>query len=126
MQYAFFGADGALDLDAFRLQIGACLRAGVQGIAILGLATEVGKLSSISWQALRPTIPTVTGQRWQFWRSKDLNVAATYSNSLRDFKLSRLIWRHSRKRRCPCSLAFTPSLRHRACILWKPIWWSVW
>ena len=45
MQYAFFGADGVLDLDAFRLQIGACLRADVHGIAILGLATEVSKLT---------------------------------------------------------------------------------
>ncbi len=45
MQYAFFGSDGALDLGAFRRQVDACVRAGVQGVAILGLATEVSKLS---------------------------------------------------------------------------------
>ena len=45
MQYAFFGPDGALDLGAFRLQVEACVRAGVHGIAVLGLATEVSKLS---------------------------------------------------------------------------------
>ena len=45
MQYAFFHADGRLDLDAFRLQVDACLRAAAPGIAILGLATEVGKLA---------------------------------------------------------------------------------
>lgn len=52
MQYAFFGADGALDLEAFRLQVRACLRAGVQGIAILGLATEVAKLTREERSAL--------------------------------------------------------------------------
>jgi len=52
MQYAFFGARGELDLDAFRRQIDACLRAGVQGIAILGLATEVAKLSREERSAL--------------------------------------------------------------------------
>ena len=45
MQYAFFGPDGTLDMGAFRAQIEACMRAGVQGIAILGLATEVSKLT---------------------------------------------------------------------------------
>jgi dihydrodipicolinate synthase/N-acetylneuraminate lyase len=45
MQYAFFRGDGRLDLDAFGLQVEACLRAGAPGIAILGLATEVGKLA---------------------------------------------------------------------------------
>ncbi len=55
MQYAFFGGDGALDLAAFRLQIHACLRAGVQGIAILGLATEVAKLTREERSALLET-----------------------------------------------------------------------
>jgi len=45
MQYAFFRGDGRLDLDAFGVQVEACLRAGAPGIAILGLATEVGKLA---------------------------------------------------------------------------------
>ncbi|MGQ0652589.1 MAG: dihydrodipicolinate synthase family protein [Betaproteobacteria bacterium] len=52
MQYAFFRPDGGLDLDAFRLQVEACLRAGVHGIAILGLATEVAKLAAGERSAL--------------------------------------------------------------------------
>ncbi len=52
MQYAFFRADGTLDLSAFRQQVEACVRAGVQGIAILGLATEVSKLTREERSAL--------------------------------------------------------------------------
>ena len=63
MQYAFFGADGALDLDAFRLQIGACLRASVQGIAILGLATEVSKLAREERSALLEAASAAIGGR---------------------------------------------------------------
>jgi len=63
MQYAFFGADGALDLDAFRLQIRACLRAGVQGIAILGLATEVAKLAREERSALLEAASAEIGRR---------------------------------------------------------------
>ena len=44
--YAFFGADGRLDRDAMRRQARACVAAGAQGVAVLGLATEVGKLSA--------------------------------------------------------------------------------
>src|SRR3954471_9281150 len=43
--YAFFGADGGLDRAAMRAQARACLRHGAHGVAALGLATEVGKLS---------------------------------------------------------------------------------
>ena len=46
MLYAFFSRDGALDRQAMRQQVQACLRAGAHGIAVLGLATEIGKLSS--------------------------------------------------------------------------------
>ena len=63
MQYAFFSADGGLDLDAFRLQIGACLRAGVQGIAILGLATEVSKLTREERSALLEAASASIGGR---------------------------------------------------------------
>ncbi len=63
MQYAFFDADGALDLDAFRLQIGACLRANVQGIAILGLATEVSKLAREERSALLEAASAAIGGR---------------------------------------------------------------
>ncbi len=45
MLYAFFGADGRLDRDATRRQVRAFARNGAHGMAVLGLATEVGKLS---------------------------------------------------------------------------------
>jgi len=45
MLYAFFGADGTLDREAMRSQTRACLANGAHGIACLGLATEVDKLS---------------------------------------------------------------------------------
>ena len=47
MLYAFFGADGRLDPVAMRRQIDGCIAAGVHGIAILGIASEMNKLSSI-------------------------------------------------------------------------------
>ncbi|GAB5378272.1 MAG: dihydrodipicolinate synthase family protein [Acuticoccus sp.] len=43
--YAFFGADGVLDEAAMRHQVRACLGTGAQGIAVLGLATEVDILT---------------------------------------------------------------------------------
>jgi 4-hydroxy-tetrahydrodipicolinate synthase len=43
--YAFFGADGKLDRDAMRRQAEACVGMGAHGVAALGLATEVSKLS---------------------------------------------------------------------------------
>ena len=43
--YAFFGRDGALDRAAMRRQVRAVLAAGAPGMAVMGLATEVGKLS---------------------------------------------------------------------------------
>jgi 4-hydroxy-tetrahydrodipicolinate synthase len=46
MQYAFFDRDGALDRAAMRKQLEGCLGFGVDGIAILGLGTEVNKLST--------------------------------------------------------------------------------
>ncbi len=63
MQYAFFGPDGALDLGAFRLQVEACVRAGVQGIAVLGLATEVSKLSREERSTLLEAAATATAGR---------------------------------------------------------------
>lgn len=45
MLYAYFDTAGALDRAAMRRQVEACIAAGVHGIAVLGLATEVGKLS---------------------------------------------------------------------------------
>jgi dihydrodipicolinate synthase/N-acetylneuraminate lyase len=44
--YAFFDANEQLDRGAMRAQVEAVIGAGVAGITVLGLATEVGKLSS--------------------------------------------------------------------------------
>lgn len=43
--YAYFNAAGRLDREAMRLQVQIALRSGAPGIAVLGLATEVNKLS---------------------------------------------------------------------------------
>lgn len=43
--YSFFTDQGALDRDAMRRQVEACIANGAHGIAVMGLATEVGKLN---------------------------------------------------------------------------------
>ena len=43
--YSFFKADGNLDRAAMRLQVQCCLAQKIQGLVVLGLATEVNKLS---------------------------------------------------------------------------------
>lgn len=43
--YALFDTHEALDRGAMRAQVAQCLGAGVDGITVLGLATEVAKLS---------------------------------------------------------------------------------
>jgi 4-hydroxy-tetrahydrodipicolinate synthase len=43
--YAYFAADGRLDEAAMRRQVRCCLAGGAHGLAVLGLATEVNKLS---------------------------------------------------------------------------------
>jgi 2-keto-3-deoxy-L-arabinonate dehydratase len=63
MQYAFFGPDGTLDVGAFRMQVEACVRAEVQGIAILGLATEVSKLTRDERSALLAAASATIGAR---------------------------------------------------------------
>ena len=45
MLFAFFGPDGAVLRQGFSRQIEAAIAAGASGIGVLGLATEVGKLS---------------------------------------------------------------------------------
>jgi dihydrodipicolinate synthase/N-acetylneuraminate lyase len=45
MVYALFDADGHLSRDGTRLQVRAMLRNGVHGVAVLGLASEVNKLT---------------------------------------------------------------------------------
>ena len=46
MLYAFFDAEGRLDRAAMRRQVEAALAVGAHGLAVLGLATEVNKLST--------------------------------------------------------------------------------
>ena len=43
--YAYFNSAGALDRESMRLQVRIAMRTGAPGIAVLGLATEVNKLS---------------------------------------------------------------------------------
>lgn len=52
MQYAFFDRGGALDRSALRRQVEAVLAGGAHGVAVLGLGTEVGKLSGDERRAL--------------------------------------------------------------------------
>jgi 4-hydroxy-tetrahydrodipicolinate synthase len=72
MLYAFFDQAGALDRPAMRRQVEACVRENAHGLAVLGLATEVNKLSDaerhmlVTWLAedldgRRPFAVTVTG-----------------------------------------------------------------
>jgi 4-hydroxy-tetrahydrodipicolinate synthase len=42
--YSFFDEDGRLDRAAMRRQVEGCIAGGAHGIAVMGLATEVGKL----------------------------------------------------------------------------------
>ncbi len=50
--YALFDADERLDRAAMRQQVELCLRAGVDGVVVLGLATEVAKLTEAERAAL--------------------------------------------------------------------------
>ena len=57
--YAFYGPDGRLDRAAMDREVDACLAAGAHGIAVLGLVTEVFRLSTeerldiVRWAAAR-------------------------------------------------------------------------
>jgi 2-keto-3-deoxy-L-arabinonate dehydratase len=44
--YAFFDQGGRIDRAAMRAQVDACVAGGAPGIAVMGLATEIGKLST--------------------------------------------------------------------------------
>lgn len=70
--YALFDAQGSLDETAMRRQIAACVAGPSHGVAALGLATEVGKLTGeekrliIDWLAqdaagVKPVAITVSG-----------------------------------------------------------------
>ncbi|MDA7569730.1 dihydrodipicolinate synthase family protein, partial [Emcibacteraceae bacterium] len=43
--YSFFDQNGELDRNAMRRQVEGCIAGGAHGIAVMGLATEVGKLN---------------------------------------------------------------------------------
>jgi len=55
--YAFFGPDGRLDEAAMRKQVRCCLAGGAHGLAVLGLATEVNKLSPVGKEFSAATRP---------------------------------------------------------------------
>jgi 2-keto-3-deoxy-L-arabinonate dehydratase len=65
MLYAFFGVDGSVLRAPFARQIDAAVAVGASGVAVLGLGTEVGKLSRaeqrqiVEWvaQDLRGRLP---------------------------------------------------------------------
>jgi len=72
MLYAFFDEAGGLDRAALARQVEACVARGAHGIAVLGLATEVAKLTvaerrnAVEWvaealRARRPLAVTVFG-----------------------------------------------------------------
>lgn len=91
MQYAFFHEDGTLDRQAMGRQIEGCLADGADGIAVLGLGTEVNKLSLaertdvLEWTAasvggrapISVTVaePSVAGQIEFARRARDLGAA---------------------------------------------------
>ena len=78
MQYAFFGPDGALDRDAMGRQAEACIAKGAHGIAILGLGTEVSKLTETERrQVLEWTAETVAGRVPLFCGTTALNTRDT-------------------------------------------------
>jgi 2-keto-3-deoxy-L-arabinonate dehydratase len=63
MQYAFFERSGALDGAALARQAEACIAAGAHGIAVLGLAQEVAKLTNPERRAVvESTATTLNGR----------------------------------------------------------------
>lgn len=52
MVYALFGADGGLCRNAMRRQVEAIVSGGVQGVSVLGMASEVNKLATIERRRL--------------------------------------------------------------------------
>jgi 4-hydroxy-tetrahydrodipicolinate synthase len=52
MLYAFFDAEGGLDLAAVGAEVEVCVHNGAHGIAVGGLASETNKLSTAERQAL--------------------------------------------------------------------------
>ena len=73
MQYAFFDAQGGLDRQAMRRQAEAAVANGAHGVAVLGLATEVNKLSDVERRTLLDWVLRDVGGR--------LPVAATVAGA---------------------------------------------
>lgn len=63
MLYAFFTADGGLDQGAIARQVDGCIRAGVHGLAVGGLATECSKLTSAEKRQMCAWVLEETGDR---------------------------------------------------------------
>jgi 2-keto-3-deoxy-L-arabinonate dehydratase len=63
MLYAFFGKDGQVDRAAMRAQVEYCVTGGVQGIAALGLGTEVAKLSAAERRQILQWVAEDLGRR---------------------------------------------------------------
>jgi 2-keto-3-deoxy-L-arabinonate dehydratase len=63
MLYAMFDAGGGLDRAAMRAQVAAAERHGAQGIAVLGLATEVNKLTEHERRSLVEWVAQDLGRR---------------------------------------------------------------
>ena len=59
--YAYYADDGQLDREAMRRQVECCIASGAHGIAVLGLITEVQRLTP----AERETVIA--------WASEDIN-----------------------------------------------------
>jgi 4-hydroxy-tetrahydrodipicolinate synthase len=63
MLFAFFAGDGGLRRDAFGRQIEAGIAAGADGIAVLGLGTECGKLTPAERRAVVEWVAEDVGGR---------------------------------------------------------------
>ena len=63
MAYTFFDAGGGIDRDAMRREVDLFVRWGAQGIAILGLAGEVHKLSSAERREVLDCVSEAVGGR---------------------------------------------------------------
>ena len=63
MIYSYFGADGRLDRGAIEREIEACIGVGVHGIAILGLVSEMEKLSGHERRELLDITAACVGDR---------------------------------------------------------------
>lgn len=61
--YAFFDEAGGLDPGLLRRQVSACLAGGAHGLACLGLATEVGKLTAAERHLVLETVSEAVAGR---------------------------------------------------------------